>query len=169
MGFLGGILFDFLQNGSQNWAARIYATVGIALSVRELVRTGYGESGCGGGSVVGGLRVVLISTAAGMYDVRQLQLGSAAGSSPGGLSSPTDCCFDAVGDRVFGRFVCVGGVHGLKMVVSLPRHRVFGGESVCRGKGKGDLQMFPAATQSFCPESVCRRGVLGAGCVERGM
>ena len=39
-GFRGGILFDFLQNGSQNWAARIYATVGIALSVRELVRTG---------------------------------------------------------------------------------------------------------------------------------
>ena len=81
-GFWGVILFDFLQNSSQNWAARIYATVGIALSVRELVRTGYGESGCGGGSVVGGLRVVLISTAAGMYDVRQLQLGSAAGSSP---------------------------------------------------------------------------------------
>jgi hypothetical protein len=28
-GFWGGILFDFfLQNGSQNWAARIYATVG---------------------------------------------------------------------------------------------------------------------------------------------
>ena len=66
--------------------------VGIALGVRELVRTGYGESGCGGGSVVGGLGVVLISTAAGMYDVRQLQLGSAAGSSPGGLSSPTGCC-----------------------------------------------------------------------------
>ncbi len=35
----------------------------------------------------------------------------------------------------------------------------FGGESVCRGKGKGDLQMFPAATQGFCPESVCRWGV----------
>ena len=27
-GFWGGILFDFLQNGSQNWEARIYATVG---------------------------------------------------------------------------------------------------------------------------------------------
>ena len=55
------------------------------------------------------------------------------------VGSPTDdCCFDAVGDRVFGRFVCVGGVHGLKMVVSLPRHRVFGGESVCRrGVGCG--------------------------------
>ena len=35
---------------------------------------------------------VLISTAAGVYDSRQLQLGSAAGSSPGGLSSPTGCC-----------------------------------------------------------------------------
>ena len=38
----------------------------------------------------------------------------------------------------------------------------FGGESVCRGKAEGHLQMFPAATQSFCPENVCRRG---AGCV----
>ena len=65
-----------------------------------------------GGSVVGGLGVVLISTAAGMYDVRQLQPGSAAGSSPGGLSSPTDCCFDAVGDRVFVQKVCVGGGWG---------------------------------------------------------
>ena len=64
----------------------------------------------GGGNVVGDLGVVLISTAAGMYDVRQLQPGSAAGSSPGGLSSPTGCCFRAVGHRVFGRFVCVGGV-----------------------------------------------------------
>ena len=27
-GFWGGILFDFLQNGSQNWEARIYATMG---------------------------------------------------------------------------------------------------------------------------------------------
>ena len=53
---------------------------------------GCGELECGGGSAVGGLGVVLISTAAGVYDSRQLQLGSAAGSSPGGLSSPTGCC-----------------------------------------------------------------------------
>ena len=33
------------------------------------------------------------STGAGMYDIRHLQHGSAAGSSPKGLSSPTDCCW----------------------------------------------------------------------------
>ena len=33
-----------------------------------------------------------VSTAAGVYDFRQLQLRSAAGSSPKGLSSPTGCC-----------------------------------------------------------------------------
>ena len=61
--------------------------MGIALGVRELVRTGmwWWERGRWSGAV-------LISTAAGMYNVRQLQLGSAAGSSPGGLSSPTGCC-----------------------------------------------------------------------------
>ena len=33
-----------------------------------------------------------VSTDAGVYDFRQLQLRSAAGSSPKGLSSPTGCC-----------------------------------------------------------------------------
>ena len=87
--------------------ARFYATVGGYCIGYEGV-CAYGD--VVSGNLVGGLGVVLISTAAGMYDIRQLQLGSAAGSSPGGLSSPTDCCFDAVGHRVFGVKVCVGGV-----------------------------------------------------------
>ena len=86
--------------------------VDIALGMRELVRTGMWWWELGGWERGRWSGAVLISTAAGMYDVRQLQPGSAAGSSPGGLSLPTDCCFDAVGHRVFGVKVCVGGVCG---------------------------------------------------------
>ena len=67
-----------------------------------------------GGSVVGGLGVVVISTAAGMYDVRQLQPGSAAGSSP---------VWALLADRLLLRRCGT---------------QSFGGESVCRhGMGCG--------------------------------
>ena len=112
--------------------------------------------------------VVLISTAARMYDVRQLQLGSAAGSSPGRLSSPTGCCFDAVRHRVFGRFVCVGGVYGLKMVVSLLRYRVSGVKVCVAVRERGIYRCFQQRHRVFV-QKVCVGVVWGAGCVERRM
>ena len=56
--------------------------VDIALGMRELVRTGMWWWELGGWERGRWSGAVLISTAAGMYDVRQLQPGSAAGSSP---------------------------------------------------------------------------------------
>ena len=41
-----------------------------------------------------------VSTAVGVYDFRQLQLRSAAGSTPQGLSSPTGCCWFTRADRL---------------------------------------------------------------------
>ena len=119
--------------------------------------------------MVGGLGAVLISTAAGMYDVRQLQLGSAAGSSPVWALLADRLLLRRYATQSFwGESVCRWGVltrdGGFSSAI-----QSFGGESVCRGKEKGDLQMFPAATQSFCPESVCRWSVLGVGFGRRGM
>ena len=116
--------------------------VDIALGMRKLVRTGMWWWELGGWERGRWSGAVLISTAAGMYDVRQLQPGSAAGSSP---------VWALLADRLLLRRCGT---------------QSFWGESVCRWDVLTRDSGFSSAIQSFGGESVCRRGV---GCGTRGV